>query len=85
LIGIRILPQGDVSARLCKPVSLPSILKMRMSRKLKVCEENLYRLANRRDPPGIGEHIRDIMSEIGFTSQDIAGLGRSGAVALRPA
>jgi hypothetical protein len=85
LIGIRILPQGNVSARLCKPVSLPSILKVRMSRKLQVCAENSYRLANRRDPLGIGERSRDIMSEIGFTSQNFARMGRSGAVALRPA
>src|SRR6478735_9013832 len=34
LIGMRILPQGLVSAREIRPVSLPSMLKKRISRKL---------------------------------------------------
>lgn len=41
------------------------------------------RLQNRRDPPEVGEHTREVMTEIGFTSNDIAELEQSGAVSSR--
>jgi crotonobetainyl-CoA:carnitine CoA-transferase CaiB-like acyl-CoA transferase len=39
------------------------------------------RLPNRYDPPQIGEHTRDVLNEIGLTSNEIAELQRSGAIA----
>jgi crotonobetainyl-CoA:carnitine CoA-transferase CaiB-like acyl-CoA transferase len=40
------------------------------------------RLQNRRDPPHIGQHTRDVLNEIGFSSTDIAELERSRAIAI---
>jgi crotonobetainyl-CoA:carnitine CoA-transferase CaiB-like acyl-CoA transferase len=40
------------------------------------------RLQNRRDPPRIGQHTRDVLNEIGFSSNDVAELERSGAIAM---
>jgi crotonobetainyl-CoA:carnitine CoA-transferase CaiB-like acyl-CoA transferase len=40
------------------------------------------RLQNRRDPPQIGQHTRDVLNEIGFSSNDVAELERSGAIAM---
>jgi len=40
------------------------------------------RLANRRDPPRIGEHTREVLSEIGYDAAEIAALAKSGAIAL---
>jgi crotonobetainyl-CoA:carnitine CoA-transferase CaiB-like acyl-CoA transferase len=39
------------------------------------------RLQNRRDPPQIGQHTRDVLNEIGFSLNDVAKLARSGAIA----
>jgi crotonobetainyl-CoA:carnitine CoA-transferase CaiB-like acyl-CoA transferase len=39
------------------------------------------RLQNRRDPPQIGQHTRDVLNEIGFSMHDVAELTRSGAIA----
>jgi crotonobetainyl-CoA:carnitine CoA-transferase CaiB-like acyl-CoA transferase len=39
------------------------------------------RLQNRRDPPQIGQHTHDVLSEIGFSPNDVAELERSGAIA----
>ena len=40
------------------------------------------RLANRRDPPRIGEHTREVLREIGYDAAEIAALAESGAIAL---
>jgi crotonobetainyl-CoA:carnitine CoA-transferase CaiB-like acyl-CoA transferase len=40
------------------------------------------RLPNRRDPPQIGQHTRDVLKEIGLAPGEIAQLERSGAVAV---
>jgi crotonobetainyl-CoA:carnitine CoA-transferase CaiB-like acyl-CoA transferase len=40
------------------------------------------RLQNRRDPPQIGQHTREVLNEIGFSSNDVAELERSGAIAV---
>jgi crotonobetainyl-CoA:carnitine CoA-transferase CaiB-like acyl-CoA transferase len=40
------------------------------------------RLQNRRDPPQIGQHTRDVLNEIGFSLNDVAELQRSGAIAM---
>ena len=40
------------------------------------------RLANRRDPPRIGEHTREVLTEIGYAAGDIDDLARSGAITL---
>jgi crotonobetainyl-CoA:carnitine CoA-transferase CaiB-like acyl-CoA transferase len=40
------------------------------------------RLPNRRDPPRIGEHTREVLSEIGYDAAAIDDLGRSGAITL---
>jgi crotonobetainyl-CoA:carnitine CoA-transferase CaiB-like acyl-CoA transferase len=40
------------------------------------------RLQNRSDPPQIGQHSRDVLNELGFSSIDIAKLARSGAIAM---
>jgi crotonobetainyl-CoA:carnitine CoA-transferase CaiB-like acyl-CoA transferase len=40
------------------------------------------RLQNRRDPPQIGQHTRDVLDEIGFSSNEVAELERSGAIAM---
>jgi crotonobetainyl-CoA:carnitine CoA-transferase CaiB-like acyl-CoA transferase len=40
------------------------------------------RLANRRDPPRIGEHTREVLGEIGYADRDIDDLARSGAITL---
>jgi crotonobetainyl-CoA:carnitine CoA-transferase CaiB-like acyl-CoA transferase len=39
------------------------------------------RLQNRRDPPQIGQHTRDVLNEIGFSTNEVAELERSGAIA----
>ena len=39
------------------------------------------RLQNRRDPPQIGQHTRDVLNEIGFSTNEVAELARSGAIA----
>jgi crotonobetainyl-CoA:carnitine CoA-transferase CaiB-like acyl-CoA transferase len=39
------------------------------------------RLQNRRDPPQIGQHTRDVLNEIGFSINEVAALARSGAIA----
>jgi crotonobetainyl-CoA:carnitine CoA-transferase CaiB-like acyl-CoA transferase len=39
------------------------------------------RLQNRRDPPRIGQHTREVLSEIGLAADDIAELERSGTIA----
>jgi crotonobetainyl-CoA:carnitine CoA-transferase CaiB-like acyl-CoA transferase len=36
---------------------------------------------NRRDPPQIGQHTRDVLNEIGFSTNEVAELARSGAIA----
>jgi crotonobetainyl-CoA:carnitine CoA-transferase CaiB-like acyl-CoA transferase len=40
------------------------------------------RLPNRRDPPQIGQHTRDVLYEIGLTASDIVELERSGTIAV---
>ncbi len=40
------------------------------------------RLQNRRNPPQIGQHTRDVLNEIGLTSSDIVELQRSGTIAV---
>ena len=40
------------------------------------------RLQNRRDPPQIGQHTRDVLNEIGFSSNEAAELERSGAIVM---
>jgi crotonobetainyl-CoA:carnitine CoA-transferase CaiB-like acyl-CoA transferase len=40
------------------------------------------RLQNRADPPQIGQHTRDVLKELGFSSNDVAELERSGAIAM---
>jgi crotonobetainyl-CoA:carnitine CoA-transferase CaiB-like acyl-CoA transferase len=40
------------------------------------------RLQNRRDPPQIGQHTRDVLNEIGFSSNEAAELQRSGAIVM---
>jgi crotonobetainyl-CoA:carnitine CoA-transferase CaiB-like acyl-CoA transferase len=40
------------------------------------------RLANRRDPPHLGEHTREVLTEIGYSAGDIDDLARSGAITL---
>jgi crotonobetainyl-CoA:carnitine CoA-transferase CaiB-like acyl-CoA transferase len=40
------------------------------------------RLANRRDPPRLGEHTREVLTEIGYSAGDIDDLARSGAITL---
>jgi crotonobetainyl-CoA:carnitine CoA-transferase CaiB-like acyl-CoA transferase len=40
------------------------------------------RLANRLDPPRIGEHTREVLTEIGYAADDIDDLARSGAITL---
>ncbi|KAB2850442.1 MAG: CoA transferase [Hyphomicrobiaceae bacterium] len=39
------------------------------------------RLANRRDPPSIGQHTREILTEIGYSPQEIDKLAASGTIA----
>ena len=39
------------------------------------------RLQNRRDPPQIGQHTNDVLNEIGFSTNEVAELARSGAIA----
>jgi crotonobetainyl-CoA:carnitine CoA-transferase CaiB-like acyl-CoA transferase len=39
------------------------------------------RLVNRRDPPRIGEHTREVLAEIGYADADIDDLARSGVIA----
>ena len=38
------------------------------------------RLANRRDPPRIGEHTREVLTDIGYAAGEIDDLARSGAI-----
>jgi crotonobetainyl-CoA:carnitine CoA-transferase CaiB-like acyl-CoA transferase len=38
------------------------------------------RLQNRRDPPSIGEHTCDVLSELGFAPGEVAALERSGVI-----
>ena len=40
------------------------------------------RLQNRRDPPQIVQHTRDVLNEIGFSLNDVAELQRSGVIAM---
>jgi crotonobetainyl-CoA:carnitine CoA-transferase CaiB-like acyl-CoA transferase len=40
------------------------------------------RLANWRDPPRIGEHTREVLSEIGYAAGDIDDLAQSGVITL---
>ena len=40
------------------------------------------RLPNRRDPPQIGQHTRDVLYEVGLTASDIVELERSGTIAV---
>jgi crotonobetainyl-CoA:carnitine CoA-transferase CaiB-like acyl-CoA transferase len=40
------------------------------------------RLQNRRDPPQIGQHTSEVLSEIGFAPGDIVELERSGTIAM---
>jgi crotonobetainyl-CoA:carnitine CoA-transferase CaiB-like acyl-CoA transferase len=42
------------------------------------------RLPNRYDPPKVGEHTRDVLTEIGCTPQEIAELAATGIVTARP-
>lgn len=42
------------------------------------------RLANRRDPPAIGEHSREVLAEIGYSKGEIASLIERGTVAAKP-
>lgn len=42
------------------------------------------RLPNRYDPPQIGEHSREVLTEIGCTPQEIADLAQTGIIATRP-
>jgi crotonobetainyl-CoA:carnitine CoA-transferase CaiB-like acyl-CoA transferase len=39
------------------------------------------RLPNRRDPPQVGQHTRDVLGEIGLSAGEIAELERSGTIA----
>jgi crotonobetainyl-CoA:carnitine CoA-transferase CaiB-like acyl-CoA transferase len=41
------------------------------------------RLQNRRDPPQIGQHTRDVLNEIGFSASEVAELAQSGAVTMK--
>lgn len=40
------------------------------------------RLANRRDPPQLGEHTREILTELGYNDADCAEMARAGAIRL---
>jgi len=42
------------------------------------------RLPNRYDPPKVGEHTRDVLTEIGCTPQEIAELAATGIVTAKP-
>jgi crotonobetainyl-CoA:carnitine CoA-transferase CaiB-like acyl-CoA transferase len=42
------------------------------------------RLEKRSDPPGVGEHGRDILAGLGYTEAQIAGLAADGIVSLPP-
>ena len=42
------------------------------------------RLPNRCDPPQIGEHTRDVLTEIGFEPHQIAELASAGTIAMTP-
>lgn len=40
------------------------------------------RLANRRDPPQLGEHTREILTKLGYNDADCAEMARAGAIRL---
>lgn len=42
------------------------------------------RLPNRYDPPGIGEHSGEILSEIGMSPNEIEALRQAGTIKLAP-
>jgi crotonobetainyl-CoA:carnitine CoA-transferase CaiB-like acyl-CoA transferase len=42
------------------------------------------RLANRRDPPQIGEHTREVLEEIGLEPEEIRALSENRTIAVPP-